>query len=283
MNTNQSYVLASVRNAAAFLDQHAELFAGRIKPAFRTRLTTALANIEATIAEQQGLTRKVKGNAEDRAARRTVLVNEHMAPIARVARLELPNNPSIGQFGMPSARLSTEKLAAAASGMAEAALPFRDIFTAEALPEDFITQLTEARDAMLGSSQQRAAHASQRKGATTGLRTQLTEARAIVHAIDALVRPVIKGDPTLLASWKSISRVQKPRTTAPLAKTPAPAVPTPQATLVPPRTAHEHATHNGERDDREQQDNGGTPASTMYGLPHLDVEPEQAAAFGRLT
>ena len=240
MNTHQSYVLASVRNAAAFLDEHADLFASRIKPAFRTRLTTTLATLSATVAEQQGLTRKVKGNAEDRAALRTVLVNEHMAPIARVARLELPNTPSIGQFGMPSARLSTEKLAAAASGMAEASLAFRDIFVAQALPEDFITQLKEARDAMLGASRQRAAHASARKGATTGLRAQLTEARAIVHAMDALVRPVIKGDAALLASWKSISRVQKSRTTAAPAASLASAASTPhiaQVTATEPTAA----------------------------------------------
>ena len=221
MNTTQAHVLASIRNAGGFLDEHAELFAAKIKPAFRTRLTKALTNLSATIAEQQGLTRKVKGSAKDRAALRIVLVDEHMAPIARVARLELPNNPSIAQFNMPRGKLSTEKLAAAASGMAEAALPFSDIFIAEALPEDFIKRLTDARDAMLASSTQRAAHSSGRKGATTGLRAQLKEARAIIHAMDALVKPVIKGDATLLATWKSISRVQKSRTTQALATTPA--------------------------------------------------------------
>ena len=222
MNSDQSYVLASVRNAEHFLDEHSELLAARIKPEFRTRLTSALANLSATIAQQEGLTRMVKGYANDRAALRTVLVNEHMASIARVARLELPDNPAIDQFNMPRGRLSTQKLAAAASGMAEAALPFSAIFTAEALPADFITQLKGARDAMLGSSQQRALHASSRKGATTGLRAQLKEARAIVRTMDSLVRPLIKGDATLFANWKSISRVQKTRSTASQAATPGP-------------------------------------------------------------
>lgn len=222
MNTNQAHVLASIRNATGFLDEHAALFAAKIKPAFLTRLTTALATLSATIAEQESLTRKVKGSAKDRAALRIVLLHEHMAPIARVARIELPNTPSIAQFTMPKSRLSTEKLAAAASGMAQAALPYHDVFVAAALPDDFITQLTEARDAMLAASTQRASHSSGRKGATSGLRSQLTEARAILHAMDAIVRPVIKGDATLLATWKSISRVQKARTSAVVVATPAP-------------------------------------------------------------
>ena len=232
MNTNQAHVLASIRNADGFLDQHADLFATKIRPAFRTRLTTALTALSATITQQQSLTRKVTGSAKDRAALRTVLLHEHMAPIARVARLELPNTPSIAQFNMPKGRLSTEKLAAAASGMAQAALPFHDLFVADVLPDDFITQLTEARDAMIASSTQRAAHASSRKGATTGLRAQLKEARAIIHTMDAVVRPVIKGDAALMAAWKSISRVQKSRTTAAVVTTPA-AVPV----LVPVTTA----------------------------------------------
>lgn len=234
MNTNQAHILASIRNAEGFLDQHADLFATRIKPAFRTRLSTALTTLSATIAEQEGLTRKAKGSAKDRAALRTVLLHEHMAPISRVASIELTNTPAFAQFTMPKGRTSTERLAAAASGMAQAALPFHDLFVAEALPDDFITQLTEARDAMLSASTQRASHASGRKGATRGLRSQLKEARAIIHAMDAIVRPVIKGDATLLATWKSISRVQRSRSTPAVITTPAP--------VVIPMAAAQHAS-----------------------------------------
>ena len=116
MNTNQAHILASIRNAEGFLDQHADLFATRIKPAFRTRLSTALTTLSATIAEQEGLTRKAKGSAKDRAALRTVLLHEHMAPISRVASIELTNTPAFAQFTMPKGRTCHEGPALATQG-----------------------------------------------------------------------------------------------------------------------------------------------------------------------
>ena len=267
MNTNQAHTLASIRNVEGFLDQHADLFATKIKPAFRTRLTTALTALSATIAEQESLTRKVKGSSKDRAALRTVLLHEHMAPIARIAQIELPTNPAIGQFHMPKGRTSTERLAAAASGMAQAALPFHDVFVAEALPDDFITQLTEARDLMIAASTQRASHSSGRKGATSGLRSQLKEARVIIHAMDAIVRPVIKGDATLLATWKSISHVQRSRTSTAAVSTPAPVI----APVATPATVPTLVT--------VAPTPQGTPvATTPHAAPATTAAPLAAAA-----
>ena len=222
MNTTQTRVLASLRTADAFLDDNAARIAGKLKPALRARLTLAMTDLASIITEQQSLTRAVTGSARDRAATRTALVRDHMAPIARVARLELSSTPAIAQFTMPKTRLSTEKLAAAAHGMARAAVPYTDVFIAAALPDDFVAQLTAATDAMLAFNKQRATHANRRTGMTSGLGAKLRDARTIVHAVDAIVRSVLTDDPILLATWESASRVQQGRTSGAV---PAPAPP----------------------------------------------------------
>ena len=221
MNTTQTRVLASLRTADAFLDDNAARIAGKLKPALRARLTVAMTGLASIITEQQSLTRAVTGSARDRAATRTALVRDHMAPIARVAKLELSSTPAIAQFTLPKTRLSTEKLAAAANGMAKAAVPYTDVFIAAALPDDFVAQLTAATDAMLTFNQQRAANANRRTGMTSGLGAKLKEARVIVRAVDAIVRSVLTDDPILLATWESASRVQQSR---PTVATPAPVV-----------------------------------------------------------
>ena len=212
MNTKQTYVLASLRAADAFLDDNAARIAGKLKPALRARLATAMTDLDNIITEQQSLTKAVTGSARGRAATRTALVRDHMAPIARVAALELSRIPAIAQFRMPKRRLSTEKLAAVAKGMARAAVPFTDVFTGAALPDDFIAQLNAAADAMLAFNKQRATHSNRRTGTTSGLGAKLREARTIVHAVDAIVRSVLTDDPILLATWESASRVQHVRT-----------------------------------------------------------------------
>ena len=212
MNTSQSYVLASLRTSEAFLDDNAALFAGKLKPALRARLTNVVVDLSSIVTEQQSLTRAVTGSARDRAATRTALVRDHMAPIARVARLELSTPPAIAQFSMPKGKLSTEKLAAAANGMAKAAVPYTGVFIAAALPDDFVAQLNAATDAMLAFSKQRATNSNRRTGMTSGLGAKLKEARVIVRAVDAFVRSVLRDDPILLATWESASRVQQPRT-----------------------------------------------------------------------
>ena len=211
MNTSQTYLLASLRTSDGFLNDYAARFAGTLKPALRARFTSVMADLSAIITDQQSLTRAVMGSARDREATRIALGRDHMAPIARVARLELANTPAIAQFTLPTGKLSTEKLAAAANGMAKAAVPYTDIFIAAALPDDFVAQLTAATDAMLASSTQRAANASRRTGVTSGLGAKLKEARVIVRAVDAIVRSVLKDDPILLATWESASRVQQSR------------------------------------------------------------------------
>ena len=72
-----------------------------------------------------------------------------MAPIARIAKVRLPDTPELAALRMPRGRPTILGLAAHAEGMAAAAAPFTDVFVAAGLPADFIVQLHTAVDAML--------------------------------------------------------------------------------------------------------------------------------------
>jgi hypothetical protein len=122
---------------------------------------------------------------------------------------------------MPNARANVEQLVAAARGMATAAAPHAATFIAAGLPADFIAQLERVSDAMLTARRERAQSIGRASGATTSLRTKLAAARHIVHALDALVCTSVKDNPTLLANWNQVKRVQKVRSRPASVTTPA--------------------------------------------------------------
>jgi hypothetical protein len=65
---------------------------------------------------------------------------------------------------MPRGRPTTERLAAAANGMAKAAVPFSPVFVSAGLPQDFVAQLNTATDAMLVALNDRTQNRGRRGG-----------------------------------------------------------------------------------------------------------------------
>lgn len=120
-----------------------------------------------------------------------------MAPIARIAQVQLPGVVGIEKLRMPKTRINAEQLAAVARGMATAAAPYASTFIAAGVPADFATQLNSVSDTMLGFRTNRAQSIGRVTGATKQFKSGLTDARRVVHAIDALVKSALKEDPTL--------------------------------------------------------------------------------------
>jgi hypothetical protein len=125
-----------------------------------------------------------------------------MAPIARIARAELPPTPEMSALRMPRQAWKMERLAAAAHGMAQAAESSAAHFVAAGLPTDFIARLAGAADAMVRSVSDRKQTRGRLTGATKGLATTLSSALKLVSVIDALVTSALVDDPALLGSPK---------------------------------------------------------------------------------
>ena len=209
VKTTQTKVLLSLRGAQAFLEANARRLPTVNATGARRRLDDDIARLSAHAAQQVASDLQARGATKLQRALRLALLRDHMSPIARIAKLELPRTPDVDPFRMPKGKPIVARLAAMAQGMAEAAAPHAEVFIAAGMPVDFIARLTQAADALLESVIYRTASRGRRAGATTGLGTQLSAGRQTVHVLDAFVKTELKDDAALLASWNSVKRVHK--------------------------------------------------------------------------
>jgi hypothetical protein len=161
------------------------------------------------VSDQTGSALASQGVTLKQHTLRRALLRDHMAPISRIARSDLPQTPEIEPLKMPRGRPTIERLSAAAFGMAKAATPFAGVFIAAGLPADFVARLDAAADALVVFLSDRAQSRGKRSGATKGLKSQLASGRKIVRILDAFVKSALKDDPALLANWNAVKRVRK--------------------------------------------------------------------------
>lgn len=237
MQSRQGNMLRSLRAVEDFLAANAAILDGVVNTGTRKKLAQTIAALEATVADQAGTSAIAKGGTSRYLTLRLALIRDHMAPIARIARAELPPSAATAELRMPRPGWKVERLAAAARGMAQAAEPYEADFVIAGLPPDFIARLNAASDAMVRSVSERSLTRGRLTGATKGLATTLASGRKLVDAIDALVTSALAGDKAMLANWKRVKRVPRVSTHAPAPVALPPGASVPSAALPAPRAA----------------------------------------------
>ena len=252
MQTAQGNTLLSLDAVDEFLDEHATELASVVATGARQRLKAAIADLATFRSNQSGGALIARSSTQSKAGLRKVLMRDHMAAIARIAKSELALTPEIASLRMPRGRPTIPKLVAAAEGMAKGATPYISVFTDNGLPKDFIDQLNASATSLLVSASTHKNIQGSRKTATNGLQARLSAGRRIVHVLDSYVQTALKDNPTLLAGWNSVKRVRKsgaraaatlpttPATPAPV--TPAPVPPVPVHTPAIPAAAQSTST-----------------------------------------
>jgi hypothetical protein len=208
MESRQGNMLQSLRAVEDFLATNAATLGEIVNTGTRKQLATLIDALNATVAEQAGSSVIAQGSTRRYWALRQALERDHMAPIARMARTEMPLAPEVEALRMPRSNWAAERLAAAAHGMAKATEPFRAGFVEAGLPDDFVERLTAAADAMVHALSDRAQDRGRLRGATKGLQRTLASGRRVVQVIDALVASKLSDDPALVANWKQVKRVR---------------------------------------------------------------------------
>jgi hypothetical protein len=234
MQKKQNRTLEALATADEFLDAHADALAAVNATGMRKKLHSIVVELQGFAANQGGSALSAQGSTQKHRSLRTVLVRDHMAPIALIARAELTHVPEIGALRLPAPRLTPANLAHAADAMAEAAAPFASTFTDAGLPADFIAQLTAASTAMSESLRTRTQSLGKRSGATSGLAARLNGGMTVLRAVDRLVRTALVNDPALLSTWTKVKRVRQ--TTRPIGAI-VPTTPTAPATPATPAVA----------------------------------------------
>jgi len=233
MEKQQGNMLNALENTRRFLSDHAEKLGTVITPAVRQKLDDVIAELSSTATAQDQYTRDRRGAFAVQEASRTALVREHMGPIAKIAKLELPHVPEMMKLSLPDKRLSVQQLGAHADGMAEAARPHASVFINAGRKPDFVERLGIAADRMRAAAIDGAQGRVRITTATSGLRQKLSRARKVVHVLDAFVKEAAGSDKALMDGWKIAQRVVKsgggsrsaaPVGSIPAATTPAPAI-----------------------------------------------------------
>lgn len=237
MQSKQGSMLQSLRAVKGFLDEHADTLGDVVQTGARKRLDDAIAALDTHVSDQSGSHLQAQSLTQRQRSLRIALLRDHMAAVSRIARADLPNTPEFRPLRMPRGRPTPEKLAAAATGMAQVAVRYKTTFVAAGLPADFGEQLVAAANAMLAALTDRTRTRARRRGATTGLKEVLSEGRKVVAILDAFVRTALQAEPTLLSNWEAVSRVQKlavhSAPTSPSATSPATAEPAPASAAAP--------------------------------------------------
>jgi hypothetical protein len=208
MRTTQGNMLRSLTNVQSFLDEHAGRLAGVVTLGIRKQLDDAIVELSEVATDQQDHTIAAQQLTQRQRSLRTILLQDHMEPIANIARVDLPQTPELEPLRLPTRRLSIARLAVAARAMGKAAQRHNDVLLATGLPVDYLAQLEAATDAMVKSLNDRDASRGKMTGATTGLREKLSRGRRIVRVINTFVRKALRGDATLLRNWTSVKRVR---------------------------------------------------------------------------
>lgn len=225
MQSEQGNILLSLQNVQTYLDENAAALGEVISPETRAALDNSLVELADHLTMQNGHIRFAKGEAAIQRGKREALIRDHMAPIARIAKLKLEDSPDLVALSMPNNRPSTERLAGLAYGMAKAAEPHADIFVRAGCKPDFVQGLRDAADDMLRSLRARNNSRGIVSEATSALGTKLARARKVVKVIDGFIRSALAKDPDALRRWKVVKRVPQPHTGSgtPTAATQAPA------------------------------------------------------------
>ena len=142
-------------------------------------------------------------------ALRRILREQHLAPLAQIARATLANAPGVERLlRMPRYNLSTLKLVAEATAMRTAATPYKAELIEAGRAEDFLEQLDAAAEAVRQSVLGKARSLGQQVGAGAGIGDQIRRGRSAVEVIDTIVKASFLGNEEVLAKWRNVRRVK---------------------------------------------------------------------------
>jgi hypothetical protein len=235
MHLLQELILETLRRIQIFLETYTALLGTVNQSAARERLDATVTQMTSHAVDQVAGRRSAVGETAKQRSFRMALRNNNMQPIAKVAGLKLREQPEFKDLRMPPWNVKGARLTAAATDMANAAEKYTDLFLKEGLPTDFVAQLRTATTQLDQSIDVRGKSRGQQVGATSGLKAQASQARALISVIDAIVRPQLGTNDQLLREWEFASHIERPRTASAKASTSTPAgsTSTPASTTTP--------------------------------------------------
>jgi len=175
----------------------------------RQELDDAIARLSSLLGDQSAGRRESLDDTRRQDILRRLLREKHLAPISRIAKAALGDDPVIRKaLGMPNPKLPSMKLVTVAVGMRTSAAKYEPLFVESGRPANFLAQLDAAIETLRQSVLGRARSVGRHVGARAGLGQQLARARNVVRMLDAMVLDAFAGNAEVIARWNISKRVQ---------------------------------------------------------------------------
>ena len=218
MNGKQQKLVQRFVQVESFLDANQALIDPASVAPQRVVLANAIAQV-ATYAQQQQSRGVETVQAHTVASLRDSLRDSFMRPIATIALAKLPITPNLrSAFTLPPAKTNALTLVTMAQTMGQAAVPYAQVFIQNGLKPTFLDDLSKAVGALHDAVTAADGSKVTSKGATSGIKEQLVAGKGAIRLIDAIVRPDLASNKTLLSQWNTVKRTAG----APKLSTPAP-------------------------------------------------------------
>jgi hypothetical protein len=199
--------MQSGERSQAFLDAQAAILGPVVPAGVRAELDALVTQLHGYQVEQE--TARITANAETGSlvAARADITERFIKPIGSIAVRKLARVPEFQALAMPLTirRLSTFKTRLAA--LIDAAAKYESYFVSGGLPADFLAQLKTAASNLDGSGEARDRNIARRIAASDAIVTAVRELNAVIGQLDAVLTPVLKSKPSLLADWQASTRV----------------------------------------------------------------------------
>jgi hypothetical protein len=214
------------RRVREFLTAHPEW---NTSPSFArnvTELDEVLQEMSQLTQEQDAARRFGRGDTERQRALRETLWNEHMLPVAGMAREAFGIPGVASELRMPAKSADNDRLLAVARAMADAAEKQKEIFTNLGLREDFVERLRESAQALADALVARVENHRRLVESTKQLHKLAVRGRRAIRVINLVIKPQLSGNEKLLAAWESAKAPSDPGA----GRSSAPEVPQPDIT-----------------------------------------------------
>lgn len=211
MHETQQALLATLRAVQSFLDDKKEEVAPVNESGARKNLDDLVLELSTQSIDQSAGRANGRGETARQAQLRDVLRLGQMKPIAAIAKAHLGDVPEMKALALPPVDTSSARLTTDAGAMAEAAQVHKDVLIASGLPQDFITQLNTAAQALTASLDGRTQSIGRSTGATARISQLEKQARKLLRILDALVVPKLRPNDGLVREWRTMKAIQKKR------------------------------------------------------------------------
>jgi hypothetical protein len=170
-------------------------------------LSQVIDELSANGEELDATRRLTRGETARQRMLRDTLWQEHMLPIARIARRAFGREGLDVKFDIPRRKpADNEAILDAARGMAQVSEQHAEVFVRIGLPAEFVQQFRAAIEAL--SVVRSVKEESQRRKTTSSeaVTKLVKRGLAALAMLDAIVKPKLADKPDLAAAWRSVKR-----------------------------------------------------------------------------